>query len=420
MRVRRITPYHEQAKKRVAAYARVSTLTDNQEDSFETQVDYYTRFIQANPEWEFVGVFADQGVTGTSTKKRADFNKMLRKAKSGEIDLILVKSISRFSRNVVDCQRLVEELKDANVEVRFEREGISSFDSTSGFIFSLLSAVAQDESRSISENVRWGYQERFKRGEYCLGNNRILGYDTDPKTKKLVPNKDAWIIRQIFDLFISGETYQGIADAINAMGAKRLHKKKPFTPSVVQYIVSNESYVGDKLLQKQAPADFLTKRPDPNVSYESHYLTDDHEGIIDRGTWEEALAILNRRRAEVAQGIQKRGVTHHAFYGKLFCGECGEAYTRRTFTVKGRGKADYYYHAWNCRERQKGKKGNGCQGRTMREEELEKLICVKQDWESFDAERFDREVERVEVGEIDIMVRTVTNTNNSGKCCNPF
>ena len=156
--------------------------------------------------------------------------------------------------------------------------------------------------------------------------------------------------------------------------------------------------MGDKLLQKSPPLDFLTKRPDPNAEYTSYYVRDDHEPIIDRETWEKAQAILQQRRDEVSRGIQKRGISHHPFYGKLFCGLCGEAYTRRTFTTHS-AEGKRYYAAWNCRERQKGKAGNGCKGRTVKEAELEQTIALELGWEAFDAEWFEREVEYVEVME---------------------
>ncbi len=398
MRVRRIPARYERRQKRVAAYCRVSTSLAEQAESFETQVGHYTRFIQSNSDWILVKVYADHGISGTSAKKRPQFMAMIEDAMGGKTDLILVKSISRFSRNLVECQKYVRQLKEKGVEVRFEREGVSSFDPTSDFVFSLLSAVAQDESRSISENIRWGYRRRFERGEYCMGSNRILGYDADLITKKLVPNKDAWIVKLAFERFVQGVPYREIADELTAMGAKRLRGKTPLGVSAIQYIVGNETYVGDKLLQKCPPVDFLTRRPDLNAEHTSYYVRDDHEPIIDRETWERAQAVLRQRRDEVERGIRRRGVSHHPFYGRLFCGLCGEAYTRRTFTTHSAG-GKRYYAAWNCRERQKGKAGNGCKGRTVKEAELERAIAAELNWEAFDAERFEREVECVEVME---------------------
>ena len=396
MRVQRIPSRYECKKKRVAAYCRVSTRDASQEESFETQLAYYTQYIKGNPDWVFVRIYADHGVSGVSTRKRPEFLEMIHDALAGKIDLILVKSISRFSRNLVDCQNYIAQLKDKGVEVRFEREGISSFDPTSSFIFSLLSAVAQDESRSISENIKWGYKKRFERGEYSLGSNRILGYDKDPMTKKLVPNKDAWIVRLAFERFVQGVTYQKIADELNAKDAKRMRGRTPLNVSAIQNMVSNETYVGDKLLRKTPPVDLLTKKPDPNAGYESYYLKDDHEPIISRETWEKAQAILKQRRDEVARGIQKRGISHHVFYGRLFCGECGAAYTRRTFTsCTNKGKS--YCVAWSCRERKKGGPVNGCNGRNVKEVELERDIAKELGLEAFEAEIFEKEVERVDV-----------------------
>lgn len=396
MRIQRIPARHERHQKRVAAYCRVSTTSEKQDGSFETQVAHYTRHIRSNPDWTLVRVYADHGISGTGARKRPGFLHMIQDALRGEIDLILVKSISRFSRNLVDCQQYVARLKEKGVEVRFEREGISSFDPTSDFIFSLLSAVAQDESRSISENVKWGYRKRFERGEFCLGDHRILGYDTDPKTKKLVPNGDAWIVKLAFARFIEGVPFRKIADELNAKGAKRLYGATPLGASAIQYMLSNETYAGDKLLQKRPPVDFLTKKPDPRAEYKSYYLRDDHEAIIDRETWERAHAILRQRRLDAERGIRKQGISHHPFYGKVFCGECGAPYTRRTFTTRSKDGARHY-PAWNCRERQKGKAGNGCKGRTVKEAELERSIARGMDWETFDAARFETEVERVEV-----------------------
>ncbi len=402
MKVRRQATSREGMKKRVAAYCRVSTLMEDQEESFETQVKYYTALIGSNPDWELVDIYADQGFSGTTMKKRADFNRMMRTARAGKIDLIIVKSISRFSRNVVECQRCSNELKELGVEIRFEKEGISSFDPTSEFVFSTYTIFAQAESRSISENVKWAVQQRFARGEYCLGDNRILGYDTAPETKKLIPNEDAWIIRYIFSRFIEGAAYQVIADELNGMNArcmtKRRHRrsKAVFSPHSVRAIVYNETYVGDKLLQKNAPVDFLTKRPDPTVDYDCWYVENDHEGIIDRETWTMAQAITEQRAREIEQGIHMQGKDHHVFFGKVFCGDCGSVYKRRTFSVKEAG-GKRYYHAWNCRERQKGKNGNGCKNVTVQEKVLEELICSELGWTVFSDEWFNIEVERVEV-----------------------
>ncbi len=419
MIVRKILNRNYGKKKRVAAYCRVSTNKEDQEESYERQVSYYANYIRSNPQWEFAGIYADQGHSGTSIKNRPEFQRMMvdalgadaagrlwgngRKKTKGvgqtkptaavpatvhadssptqdrKIDIILTKSISRFARNLVDCDRAIKELKAAGVEVRFEKEHISSFDPSTGFVLSLLAAVAQDESRSISENVRWSYANHFKNGQYNLGNNRIFGYDS--VDGKLVPNGEAETVRHIFELFTQGKRLTEIVNILRSEGVRTMRHSAEekadgymAIPTLIR-ILSNETYVGDKLLQKKPSLNFLTKKPDPNSEQVSYYITNDHEGIIDRETWEKAQAILTQRQEEMKDGVYRRG-EQHPLYGRLFCGLCGAPYKRRTLhecAARGGGT----YKAWNCRERQKGRKGNGCKNRTVREEwllgELEKM-----------------------------------------------
>ena len=243
----------------------------------------YEAYIKANPEWEFAGIYSDEQ-SGTSAAKRLGFQSMVADAEAGRIDHILVKSISRAFRNAVDAQDYNERLKAVGTTMYFEEDGVNTGDSGSFMMFSLLAAVAQDQSRSIGENVGMAYKERFKRGEYNLGNNRILGYDT--VDGKLVPNEDAWIPELVFKRFAERATYSAIAEELEQRGAKRLRSDKPFTVSGIKGILENETYVGDKRLQKQAPQDYLTKKP-MDVEYESYYIRDDHEGIVERQLWEQ-------------------------------------------------------------------------------------------------------------------------------------
>ena len=203
MRIKHIPRDRDLHKKRVAAYCRVSTLLEEQEDSFETQVSYYTGYIEAHDDWEFAGIYSDEK-SGTKAENRPGFQKLIADALNGKVDYILVKSISRFSRNIVDCQRYARQLHGNGVDVYFEKEHLDTADPSCSMMFSFLSAIAQDESRSISENVKWSYRERFRRGEYNLGNNRILGYDS--VDGKLVPNKDARVVEIIYELYLEGKT----------------------------------------------------------------------------------------------------------------------------------------------------------------------------------------------------------------------
>jgi DNA invertase Pin-like site-specific DNA recombinase len=246
MKITKVPRKRDQHKKRVAAYCRVSTRLDNQEESFETQVSYYTAYILTHAEWEFVGIYSDEK-SATKASNRPGFQQMIRDALDGKVDYILVKSISRFSRNIVDCQQYADLLKSRGCYIHFEKEGLDTEDPSSSMMFSFLSVIAQDESRSISDNVRWAYRERYKRGEHNLGSNRVLGYDC--VDGKLVPNGDAGLVRSIYQAFLDGRTYTEIADSLNSQGETGL-RKKPFSGSGIRYILQNEVYVGDRILQK--------------------------------------------------------------------------------------------------------------------------------------------------------------------------
>lgn len=273
----------DQRRARVAAYCRVSTRLDTQEESFETQQAHYRQLIQSNPDWDFAGIYADER-SGTGIKNRPGFQKLMQDAMEGKIDLILVKSVSRFARNVVDSEAAIRHLKASGVWVHFEREGIRTEDPASGMILSLMAAIAQDESKSISENVKWSYRQRCQRGEYNLGSNRVLGYDC--VNGKLVPNRDARVVSRIYQLYLQGLTPAQIAKDLNNQGLTGL-RGRPFSAPAIRYILQNEVYVGDRKLQKQLPRDFLTKQPDKRQPLESYYLTDDHEPIIPRQLWQE-------------------------------------------------------------------------------------------------------------------------------------
>ena len=410
MKVTKVYGELAQKKKRVAAYCRVSTDTTGQQESYDTQLRYYKTLIPANHDWEFAGVYADEGRSGTSAKHRPEFLRLMQDAEQGQIDIILTKSISRFARNVVDCQRYVKDLKSRGVEVRFEREGISSMDASADFIFTMLATVAQEESRSISENVRWRYGKDFEKGVYRLGGNRILGYDMGDDGK-LTPNGDAWIIKKVFDNFLAGMNYTEIAADLDAAGAKRLRSDKPYTAERIRRILRNEYYVGDMLLRKNAPKDFLTKCP-IHTDYTSYYIRDAHVGIIDRNTWERAKEKLDAVAADKAAGLVFNCTETHFLYGKAFCGECGAPYTRRTFTDR-KGE---HYKAWNCRERQKGKKGKGCKNSAVREEILLAEIADAMQYDKFDMAAFDELVERVMItpGKIQVQIKNNSNSMNIG------
>ena len=419
MKVRKIERKTARQKIRVAAYCRVSTNKAEQEDSFETQVKTYERMIHSNFQWEYAGIYSDEK-SGTSDK-REGFQRMIADAQRGRIQYILVKSISRFSRNVVDCRDYIEQLQKCGVTVYFERENLESTAPGTSMMLSLMAAIAQDESRSNSENHRWAIQRRYERGEYKLGNNQILGYDADENGKP-VPNGDAWIVRRIFQLFADGSTVWEIAEILEREGAHCLRSEKLLPVKQINYILRNEVYVGDRRLQKQHPKNYLTKKPDDSMEKKSYYLKDFHEGIVDRALWEKVQAQLCRveaaRMEERDAGILRRRRTSHFLTGMLFCEKCGMVYCRRTFQQKGRNGEKISYHAWECKERMK-KGPNPC-GRSasprcpspiVREEELVREIAsqlVARDIVSKEADMVEivkRYVRKIWIGENGITIK---------------
>ena len=392
-------------KTQVAVYCRVSTKRTEQEDSLATQKSVYQNRIALRSDWELVDIYAD-ALSGLSAEKRPDFMRLIEDCKKGKVDRILCKSVSRFSRNVTECQRFVELLRSMNIVVEFEKENIRTDDPTSNLLFALMCSIAQDESRSISENVRMGIQAKYKRGEFNLGSNRILGYDT--VNGKLTPNEDAWIVKMIFDLFLEGKTFKQISEQLCEAGASRKRGKGSFTPSNIHYILHNETYVGDKLLYKNPPRDFITKRKLWASEYQSYYLEDDHEPIVDRKTWEAVQDKLRVRDDLKEKGLSNRGNKAHFMFGRIKCGECGDYYTRRTFPEYARdenGKRKNY-KAWVC----KGKrKGNHCENRCIREEELLKAIAEKMGWDTVDEKLFEDTVECVVIGKKGIKIELKEN-----------
>lgn len=373
MKIKKIAATNQrvQQKKKVAAYCRVSTGRTAQEESLETQQDYYSRYITCNPEWSFAGVYSDVR-SGLSAEKRPGFLKMIQDALDGKIDIILCKSISRFSRNITECQRYTSKLSSQNVVVVFEKERLKTDEPTSNLIFSLMCAIEQDESRSISENLKTAIRKKVAAGEYTPHHNLILGYDV--QDGKYVPNKDAMVIEIIFRLYAEGNAVSDICKLLNSLKFHRKYVGKPFVHQVMQRILTNETYVGDKKLQKEAPKDFITKRPDPLQPYRSNYLTDDHPAIVTREIWDCVQARLRSEKAARKAGVHHQ-VRSHEFYGKVFCGCCGAPYQRRMRNTNSvEPDVPEYVYVWSCKERLKGKKGNGCKNNVVREEVLEQVF----------------------------------------------
>lgn len=347
---------------RVAAYCRVSTDKEEQEKSYDSQVEYFTEVIQGNKKWEFAGIYADLGGSGVSADFRPEFLRMIEDAKAGKIDLILCKSISRFGRNSLEAKEYAYLLKGLDVEVQFEREGLSTFDPHAEMVFNFLTAVAEEEAKSTSENVIWTYEKLGRQGIRHLGNNRVLGYNEIDGV--LTPNEQAWIPKLIFTRFAEGKSYAQIADELEEKAAGRLRCDSRFTQTQLLRILQNEIYVGDRRIQKKPHMDYKTKKPKWGEEYESFYVEDDHEGIVIREVWETVQKRLEETRTLRDNGVFRRHNSHFLF-GRILCGECGEPMIRRTDNSKGNSAV-----SWICKDRRKGKKGNGCKNLIIPENEL--------------------------------------------------
>lgn len=246
---------------RVAAYARVSTDHEDQHLSLVAQTEYYMKLISERPGWQFVGIYADDGVSGLGTRSRDGFNRMIRDCLDGVVDLILTKSISRFARNTVDSVSTIRKLKEKGIGVYFEKENIWTLDSKGEFLLTLMSSLAQEESRSISENVRWGQRKRFSDGKSSVGYSRFLGYDKGKEKYEMVVNEEqAVTVRRIFFLFLQGYTAHSIAKILTEEGFSTPCGNSLWYARTVDSILKNEKYKGDALLQKGFTVDFLTKK----------------------------------------------------------------------------------------------------------------------------------------------------------------
>ena len=329
----------KQRNLRVAAYCRVSTGDESQQTSYTTQKRFYTQLITSKPGWTMAGIYADEAISGTSRAKRKQFNEMMKAALGGKMDYIVTKSISRFARNTIDTLDCVRQLRQLNppVGIYFEKENIDTLDATGELILTILSALAQDESRSISDNIRWSIQRKFQRGEAMVDLSRMLGYDKGPNGEWLINPEQAEIVRYIFDRFVCGASSNAIAKELNAMG-KTTVKGSIWRADSVLYILRNEKYVGDCENQKYVTKNFLTHEATRNNGeVAKYYVNDHHVAIIDRLTWNKAQAMLLERGAKAndraksnSEEQQKRRGSRASVFTNLTCGEmvggrpCGE------------------------------------------------------------------------------------------------
>ena len=331
------------ARRRVAAYARVSTEMEEQTSSYEAQIDYYTTYIRSRNDWQFAGMYSDEGISGTSMKRREGFQTMIDDALAGKIDLILTKSVSRFARNTVDSLTTVRKLKDAGVEVYFEKENIYTFDTKGELLITIMSSLAQEESRSISENVTWGHRKRFADGKIMVPYKSLLGYKKGEGGSLVIDETQAPTVRRIYARFLEGATPQTIAKELTADQIPTPRGKQIWSPSTVRSILTNEKYKGDALLQKSFTTNFLTKTMKVNEGeVPQYYVTGNHEPIITPATWDVAQAELARRAGKGTSNT-------HPFANKITCSECGGSFGRKVW----HSTSKYRRYIWRCNNKYK-------------------------------------------------------------------
>ena len=332
------------AVQRVAAYARVSTDHEEQETSLVAQTDYYKKKIMEHPGWEFVTIYVDAGVSGLSTSRREGFNHMVEDCLAGRIDLVLTKSISRFARNTVDTVTTIRKLKEKGVGVYFEKENIFTTDSKGEFLLTIMSSLAQEESRSISENVTWGQRKRMADGKVSLAYSRFLGYDKGTEKYTMVINEEqAVTVRRIFHMFLQGYTPHTIASLLTEDGVPTPCGCDNWSGMTVRKMLSNEKYKGDALLQKEFTVDFLRKKMKKNEGeLPQYYVEEDHEPIISPWLFDYVQERINAR-FEIGN-TRYSGVT--LFSSKLICGKCGSIYGPKPWH-----STSYNNLVWQCRRR---------------------------------------------------------------------
>ncbi len=366
-------PSAKDSNRRVAGYARVSTDHDDQFTSYQAQIDYYTNYIKGRSDWQFVEVYTDEGITGTSVKHREGFKRMISDALDGKIDLIVTKSVSRFARNTVDSLTTIRKLKDSGVEVYFEKENIWTFDGKGELLLTIMSSLAQEESRSISENCTWGQRKRFADGKVSLAYSQFLGYDRGPDGNLVINHEQAGIIRKIFFMFLNGNSYGSIATMLTREGVRTPGGKAKWRATTIRSILTNEKYKGDALLQKTFTVDFLSKKHKVNEGeIPQYYVEGNHEAIIPPETFD-----MVQREIEKRAGKKRHRA--YEFSGRVKCGECGALYGSKVW----HSNSKYRKVIWQCNGKYAG--GAHCHTPHVTDEDIrqafssafEKFLSVK-------------------------------------------
>ncbi|MGF0088472.1 recombinase family protein [Streptococcus suis] len=329
-------------KRRVAGYARVSTDHEDQATSYESQMRYYSEYINGRDDWEFVKMYSDEGISGTNTKLRTGFKAMVEDALNGKIDLIITKSVSRFARNTVDSLTTVRQLKEVGVEIYFEKENIWTLDSKGELLITIMSSLAQEESRSISENVTWGLRKQFAEGKVHFPYTNVLGFKAGEDGAIVVDQDEAKTVRYIFQQALIGKSPYHIAKDLTEQGIPSPSGKSQWNATTIKRMLRNEKYKGDALLQKTFTIDFLTKKKNINRGeLPQYYVENNHEAIVDRETFDAVQLVLDNKGRKSSTTI---------FSSKLVCGDCGHFFGSKVW----HSTSKYRRVIYQCNEKYKG------------------------------------------------------------------
>ncbi|HEM5964011.1 recombinase family protein [Streptococcus suis] len=329
-------------KRRVAGYARVSTDHEDQATSYESQMRYYSDYINGRDDWEFVKMYSDEGISGTNTKLRTGFKAMVEDALNGKIDLIITKSVSRFARNTVDSLTTVRQLKEVGVEIYFEKENIWTLDSKGELLITIMSSLAQEESRSISENVTWGLRKQFAEGKVHFPYTNVLGFKAGEDGAIVVDQDEAKTVRYIFQQALIGKSPYHIAKDLTEQGIPSPSGKSQWNATTIKRMLRNEKYKGDALLQKTFTIDFLTKKKNINRGeLPQYYVENNHEAIVDRETFDAVQLVLDNKGRKSSTTI---------FSSKLVCGDCGHFFGSKVW----HSTSKYRRVIYQCNEKYKG------------------------------------------------------------------
>ena len=348
----------------------MSTEQEEQLNSFENQVEYYTKYIAENPAYQMVDIYADEGISGTNTKKREGFNRMIADCEAGKIDLVITKSISRFARNTQDCLSYSRKLKGLGIGIIFEKENISTLDASGELLFTILSSLAQEESRNISENCKWAIRHNFQQGIVRVNTKGFMGYDADKDGNLVINEEQAKVVRRVFREFEEGWTPNEIAGHLNNEKVKGVKGKAVWRGATIRGMLTNEKHQGDARLQKTYTADYLSKKRVKNEGQvNQYYVENSHKGIIPKDEWEAVQMELARREEYCKEiGLTNFGVASvdSPFTSRLVCGQCGEAYGRRRWSNR-------HQFFWACHNK---KNGPGCLGENVKDEMLQKAMVI--------------------------------------------